>query len=246
MDFDSLLERLARLPESPYRYPDAAAGIEAKLPPSKREAERRLWAEALDRAFGGAPHPVPGIALDAGCGDGEYLPDLGRRFVHAFGLDADARRVAVARQRCPDVPAFAVEVAPDAEALRELAGALRFAQCLQVLGHVPSESARAVVGALTGWLAPGGSLLLALPYTNEPFDDFRVSELGVAESRRVEREEYDAAATSPRPGTLPVRHFAMPSVMALLGEAGLLQDWACPYGWLSYEHADLMVLAHRR
>ncbi|HEY3447269.1 MAG TPA: methyltransferase domain-containing protein [Myxococcales bacterium] len=243
MDFPALLEHLSRLPDSPYRYPDAAAAIEAKLPPTKREAERRLWAEALDRSFGQA-HPVPGTALDAGCGDGEYLPDLAARFEHAFGLDADARRIAAAHQRCPAVRCFPLEVS--SEALPELDGQLCFAQCLQVLGHVSCVGSEKVMSRLAGWLAPGAHLLLAVPYTNEPFDDFRVSELGVAESHRVEREAYDAAADAPRAGTLPVRHFAMPSVQALLAAARLAPEWSSPYGWLSYQHADLMILARKK
>ena len=243
MDFLALIEHLARLPASPDRYPDAAAAIEAKLPPTKREAERRLWAEAVDRAFG-PQRPVDGLALDAGCGDGEYLAELSDCFEDALGFDADARRVAVSRKRCPEVPSFALKVAPDAVPV--LAGQLRFAQCLQVLGHVSTSAAAGLVTRLAGWLSPGSPLLLALPYTNQPFDDFRISEIAVAESRRVEREEYDRVADDPQPGTLPVRHFSMPSVLALLAGARLSQDWTSPYGWLSYEHADLMVLARKR
>ena len=142
------------------------------------------------------------------------------------------------------MPSFALEVAPDAVPV--LAGQLRFAQCLQVLGHVSPAAAAGIVTRLSGWLSPGSSLLLALPYTNEPGDDFRISEVAVAESRRVEREEYDLIADAPQPGTLPVRHFSMPSVLALLAGARLRQEWVSPYGWLSYEHADLMVLARKR
>lgn len=244
MDFPALIEHLSRLPASPYRYPDAAAAIEAKLPPTKREAERRLWAEAIDRAFGQA-RPFRGVALDAGCGDGEYLPDLFERFEHVVGLDADRRRVAEAKKRCPDVPTFPLEVSPRSD-IPALGGRLCFVQCLQVLGHVSCGGSDAVMSRLAGWLAPGAHLLLAVPYTNEPFDDFRISELGVAESHPVEKEDYDAAAESPRAGTLPVRHFSMPSVQQLLGAARLAPEWSSPYGWLSYQHADLMILARKR
>ncbi|MGC4119880.1 MAG: class I SAM-dependent methyltransferase [Myxococcales bacterium] len=243
MDFAALLTQLSHRPASAYRYPDAAAAIEAKLPPTKREAEHRLWAEGLDRAFG-PTRPIGGVALDAGCGDGYYLADLARRFEHPFGLDADARRIEDARRRCPSVPTFPLEISGDQD-LPELAGQLAFIQCLQVLGHLSCPAAEKVLSRLTGWLAPGAYLLFAVPYTNEPYDDFRISELGVAESHPVEREEYDTAAEAPRAGTLPVRHFAMPSVQALLGTARLSQVWTSPYGWLSYQHADLMVLARK-
>ena len=58
-------------------------------------------------------------------------------------------------------------------------------------------------------------------------------------------EEYDACVAAELPGALPVRHFAMPSVSSLLRDAGLTQQWCAPYGWLSYELADLIVLARR-
>lgn len=243
MDLRTLLALLDRLPPSDYLYPDAAAALEARLPASKRESERRLRDEALARAFG-AERPARGIALDAGCGDGEHLRDLAARFEAALGLDADARRVALAHERCPEVPVRAIAIRTGL--LPELEGQLRFVQCLQVLGHSTCAAAEEILARLSTWLAPGAPLLLAVPYTNAFADDYRISELGEAASRPVEREEFDEAAASPRPGTLPVRHFAMPSVARLLAQAGLAQEWVSPFGWLSYEHADLLVLARRR
>ena len=239
MDFAALLRQLESAPNSTYRYPDAAAQIEAKLPPTKREAERLLWHDALSRAFG-AEHPIAGVALDAGCGDGAYLLELSERFEHVGAGDPDARRVARARERCPGVPVFALGLE---EALAGVEGVLRLAQSMQVLGHLSCEGAQRAMGRLARSLSPDGVLLLAVPYTNVFADEFRVSELGVPESRRVPREEYDELASRPRPGALPVRHLSMLSLTALLDGAGLRAEWSSPYGWLNYELADLLVLA---
>jgi SAM-dependent methyltransferase len=242
--FATLLERLQREPESSFCYPDAAGPIEAKLPASKRESERRLWEEALLASLG-SERPARGIALDAGCGEGEYLADLAERFERVLGVDADARRMHAARERHPGAAVFALDLGAPVLAEPLFEGAFRFAQSLQVLGHVGVARAVELVGRLSRLVSPGGTLLLAVPYTNGFPDEFRISQEGVAESRVVSAEEYDACVAAQEPGSLPVRHFAMPSVSALLRGAGLTQQWCAPYGWLSYELADLMVLARR-
>jgi len=243
--FTTLVERLAREEKSTFRYPDAAGPIEAKLPASKREAELRLWDEALARAVG-SERPARGIALDAGCGDGAYLGLLADRFERVVALDADERRAVSARARHPLVPVFALDLGAKVFEEPALQGVLRFAQSMQVLGHLETARADQVLARLSSTLAPAGTLLLALPYTNARDDEFRISELDVAQSRQVGREEYDACVRSQTPGALPVRHFSMLSVSALLSGAQLAQSWCAPYGWLSYELADLMVLASRR
>jgi SAM-dependent methyltransferase len=242
MDLATVLERLKKLPPSTWRDPDAKSGIEARLPSTKREAERLLWREGLARAFGN-DRPIAGLALDAGCGEGDYLPDLAASFTHVVAVDADARRMQRVHEKLPSVPAFALR---PQDALAELAGELRFAQSLQVLGHLTCADAQAVGQALARSLGAGGAALIAVPYTNVFADDFRLSELASTDSRVLSREQYDALVADPKPGSLPVRHFTMPSIVALLEAAGLREEWTCPYGWLSYEHADLMVLARRR
>ena len=163
--FATLVERLSREPESTFRYPDAAGPIEAKLPASKRESEKRLWDAALAGTFG-PERPAPGIALDAGCGEGEYLPALCERFEHVLGLDADARRAHAARKRHPGADTFALDLCAPVLGEPAFAGALRFAQSLQVLGHVRVARAAELVVRLATLLSPGGTLVLAVPYTN--------------------------------------------------------------------------------
>ncbi len=243
MPIDDVLQLLRSVPPSTYLYPDAALALDAMLPATKREGERTLWLEALTRAFGDE-RPIRGAALDAGCGEGEHLPRLAERFEAVVGLEPDARRLESARRRSPTVPSFGLELDAPVLADPRLAGSFRFAQCLQVLGHIPCAAAERQLATLARLVEPGGAVLLALPYTNEFGDECRIAR--ATESRSVSPAEYDAFVPKATEGSLPVRHFAMPSIARLLEQAGLEQVWSAPYGWLNYQLADLMVLARRR
>ncbi|MBI5548863.1 MAG: methyltransferase domain-containing protein [Deltaproteobacteria bacterium] len=242
MDHAAILDRLSREPASSYLHPAFETELATKVPDSVRQAERALWDEALAQVLG-AGRPSGGIALDAGCGDGEHLAGLAERFERVMGLEPDKRLAGLARERCPGaVPVFGIGLDCGALAEPGIAGGFCFAQCLQVLGHVPCELATAMLSRLASLVGSGRAVLLSVPYTNEFADDFRVSIAG-EQQRRVSREEYDAIAARPIPGKLAVRHFSMLSIEAELARAGLRQSWSAPYGWVDYQRANLMILA---
>lgn len=113
---------------------------------ARRQPVRRDDAEAFGRLV-----PVGGLRLDAGCGAGRYLADLGRPVV---GLDASAPMLALARDAAPHAPV----VRADLEALpfrdRSLAGA--WANMSYV--HVPRPRLPLALARLHWALRPGAPL----------------------------------------------------------------------------------------
>lgn len=94
-----------------------------------------------------------GTALEIGCGTGNFLQRLRRAgFDKVTGVDSNEKALETAR-------AASIEVYPDLAALGDRRFDYVFA--FQVLEHVPDP--RAFMETLTGLLAPGGRLLIAVP-----------------------------------------------------------------------------------
>lgn len=97
--------------------------------------------------------------LDVGCGDGRFLAAMQGRGWDGEGLETDPRTAALARHR-----SGATVHETYLENLTGIEGAFDMVSLLHVLEHVPDP--RATLRAAFGALAPGGTLLLALPNTD--------------------------------------------------------------------------------
>jgi len=116
-------------------------------------ARRQVLADVIARHV---PLPPAPRVLEIGCGTGHNLGMLGQfGTVDAVELDDDARALAtralgraVLPARLPDLPALP-------------AARYDLIALLDVLEHVPED--RATLAAISGRLAPGGSLLVTVP-----------------------------------------------------------------------------------
>lgn len=234
-----------------YNYPDPNTGMEhAVFPYEKRQEEGDIWLEFIQHAQ--TPLANPGIAIDAGCGLGVYTKPLSQHYRHVLAIDADKQRVQQAQDACGGSTndlMFACLGLQDPLFFRpEFRRKLDLIHCIQVLGHIPIDLVQQVLHSFAGMLSPTGSVLLAVPFTNEPYDVFRVAELcndGEVRGRSSDEREYQHYAQNSKQGVLPVRHFSIPSLHGALQQAGLKVVQEKPYNWFSYEHADLYLLAQK-
>ena len=247
--WQQIVDRLAAAErgDDGFRYvePKPAANIGSD-PHQARTAEAAIWMELIDRASGPL-RPHPGSALDAGCGTGHHLAGLAARYRRVLAIDADPARVAAVR--ATGSVACATVKLQDA-ALRDPLLREQFAlvHCIQVLGHVATGDLPLILDTFGRLLAPGGHLLLAVPFTNREHDGFLVATRqsdGSVRGRSSDQRECDRLVAMPEPGQLPVHHFAQLTLMAALRGVGLAIVGEQPYNWFSYEHADMMLLARR-
>ncbi len=231
----------------PYAYPDEDNHLEDMVFTfEKRSAEARVYGELLGLAFGTA-RSVPGLALDAGCGLGAHAARLQERFTHPCFVDADARRLKKAAGGGDGDRYFVVDLTSPAWASGAAEGAFTFIQCVQVLGHVPLASVQPALTACARALAPGGHLLIGVPFVGSPMDDFWITFLDGEQPRPMptDARKYDRLARAPQPLRLPVRHFALGTLIEAHQQAGLEVVQHKPYNWFSDVRGDLFVLAKK-
>lgn len=113
---------------------------------------RRLLAGILDRFAA----PLAGRALDLGCGNGGFLPELAARLPEVVGIDAYRESLARARRRAPK----ALLIEADVLAVPLAGGRFDLVSALDVLEHVDPARFLAEVARLA---APDGWLLLSVP-----------------------------------------------------------------------------------
>lgn len=234
----------ARAPSVAYAYPDRENRLEDLVFLfEKREAEARFYDAILDDHVGRGARDV--LGLDVGCGLGAYVPTLTRRVRSAFFVDKDAVRVAAAKRAHPDAALFAVDLLDDAPLDPALVHAFGLVQCIQVLGHVECAAVPRALARLGSLVDDGGFLLFAVPFTGAPFDDFWVTFLDGDAPRPMptDARKFDRLARHTDPLRLPVRHFALETLRALLDENGLTMIAHQPYNWFSDVRGDLFVLA---
>jgi len=234
----------ARAPSSSYAYPDRENRLEDLVFLfEKREAEARFYDEVLNAHLGPGSRDV--LGLDVGCGLGAYVPTLARRVRYAFFVDSDAVRVAAAKRAHPSAAIFAVDLLDDAPLDPALARAFGLVQCIQVLGHVECAAVPRALARLAALTADDGLVLLAVPFTGAPFDDFWVTFLDGETPRPMptDARKFDRLARHTDPLRLPVRHFSLETLRALLDESGLTLIAHQPYNWFSDVRGDLFVVA---
>src|SRR5689334_3739322 len=112
---------------------------------------RRIIQAELDRL----PLPPGGRVLDAGCGSGRTLEELGR-YGEVFGIELDPGAAGVARARgCGEVREGRLEELPWEDGFFDLI------TCLDVIEHTPDD--RVTLGELRRVCRPGGFLLVTVP-----------------------------------------------------------------------------------
>ena len=136
----------------PTTYARAESDEDTGLAERLDEYNRRL-AERTDR---GILSTVPHRALDCGCGDGRFLAAMARRGWEVEGLETDPVAAGLARKRTGGTIHEA-----QLEDLELGAGTFGLVSLLHVLEHVPDP--RATLAAARRLLAPGGTLLIAVP-----------------------------------------------------------------------------------
>jgi SAM-dependent methyltransferase len=134
------------------RAEDESTGDASELAARLDEYNRRLAA----RTDLGAGEGVVRRALDVGCGDGRFLCAMAERGWDVEGLETDPVAAALARKRTGGT----VHEAP-LEALALPENHFGLVSLLHVLEHVPEP--RETLAAARRALAPGGTLLIAVP-----------------------------------------------------------------------------------
>jgi SAM-dependent methyltransferase len=248
--FAAVTDHFVGLGGDPYAYPDEDNHLEDMVFTfEKRSAEARVYAELLGLAYG-TERPVAGLALDAGCGLGAHAARLEARFTHPCFVDADARRLRRAAAQPDggrDPRFFVADLTSPTWASAAAEGAFTFIQCVQVLGHVPLAAVQPALSAFATALAPGGHLLLGVPFVGSPMDDFWITFLDGDAPRPMptDARKYDRLARAPQAMRLPVRHFALGTLLEGHQQAGLEVVQHKPYNWFSDERGDLFVLAKK-
>jgi SAM-dependent methyltransferase len=112
---------------------------------------RRIIRSELDRL----PLPRDACVLDAGCGSGRTLEELGR-YGEVSGIELDPGAAAMARERgCGEVVIGRLEELPWEDGWFDLI------TCLDVIEHTPDD--RATLRELRRVCKPGGFLLVTVP-----------------------------------------------------------------------------------
>lgn len=250
---DDVVAALAALHGSgaAYVYPDADNALERTVFTfKKREDEANGWLSLVEKVVP-KPWPSPARALDAGCGLGAYVGGLREVFRAPLFLDADAGRAARAAAGAGEAPGrafFAVDLDDARLRAAPFSSSFAFVQCIQVLGHVPRDRVETMLATMASLLAPGGALLLAVPFTGHPVDDFWItflSEEARPKPMQTSGFKYDALARAPETMKLPVRHFSMTTLRHHCAAAGLVVEETLPYNWFDDVRGDLFALCRR-
>jgi SAM-dependent methyltransferase len=164
-------------------------GVAELLAVARASPLTRLISDAL---------PPQGVVLEAGCGLGQYVILLRERGWRAAGVDASVEALVTCRQTAA-VPL----AASDLRALAIRDGAVAAYVSLGVVEHDP-EGPDAILAEARRVLAPGGALIVSVPYVNG------VRRLGSAWIRRRQ------AAIRGRGGAFYQYAFSRPELLAAL------------------------------
>lgn len=157
--------------------------------------------------------------LDLGCGQGDLLAELGRRFPAAelVGLDASQAGLASTRQKVPRARLFQVDFAAPEPFPEVLYGFASHAVCSEVLEHL--DHPRLLLEKTRPLLARGGELIVTVP--GGPRTAFDVH-LGHR------------------------RHYSVSDLVSLLGEAGYEPAVAQGAGFPFFNLYKLLILLRGR
>ena len=160
----------------------------------------------------GALPPAPARVLEAGCGLGQYVLLLRRRGYRAVGVDWAVDPLRACRAWAADAPLAAMDLTRLGFAAESFAAYVS----LGVVEHDPAGPDR-ILGEAHRVLAPGGRLLLSVPYVN------LARRLGARRIRRV-NERVRAAG-----GAFYQFAFSRREVTTAVERAGFRVVQATPY-----------------
>jgi 2-polyprenyl-3-methyl-5-hydroxy-6-metoxy-1,4-benzoquinol methylase len=165
--------------------------------------------------------PPLGNVLEIGCGAGFSAEYLAGRYDRYLGLDYSAELIAVARECHAADPAGSAQVRFECADVEQFATDERFDTILMigVLHHIPEPSA--ALARLSGWLAPGGRIVVNEPQRGNPL---------ISAARNV-RKKVDAHYSEDQV------EFSREELLQLFEHAGYHVDWF-PQGVLSTPFAE--------
>ena len=140
---------------TPHTYARAEDESDSGLAERLDEYNRRM----AERTLAAVSDTAPRRALDVGCGDGRFLAQLASRGWEVEGLETDPVAAELARKRTGGT----IHEAP-LEEITLPQNAFGLVSILHVLEHVPEP--RETLTAAWNALAPGGTLLIAVPNVN--------------------------------------------------------------------------------
>jgi len=146
---------------APVGYYDRAAradGIQA--------AWHRLKFERVRRLMGAYRRH-----LDIACGPGTFLGTLGDTIAdgRSIGVDLEAGQLAYARSRYGSLPAIDGFVAARADALPFADRSFELVTCIELIEHIPIDSAHRLLREIARIMVPGGRLILTTPNYRSPW-----------------------------------------------------------------------------
>lgn len=155
--------------------------------------------------------PPSGVVLEAGCGLGQYVILLRERGWRSVGIDGSLEALAACRRVAP-VPLAAA----DLRALAIRTGAISAYVSLGVAEH-DADGPDAILAEARRVLAPGGTLVISVPYVNG------LRRLGTPWLRRRAR------AVAAAGGAFYQYAFSRAELVAALGRHGFVPRAAHPY-----------------
>lgn len=165
------LQNQATTTESAYQYPTSDQQVDQTI--LKQDSDKRLRETELISKFVHSHHWS--VALDVGCGIGanfHLFDEPGNEKRLLIGVEPDPSRAAVARATSKSLEYVEVHIATgnlDQFDQPEFAESVDLITCIQVLGHVTSDTMARMIDLFGKLLAPGGSCLIAVPFVTTHF-----------------------------------------------------------------------------
>lgn len=169
--------------------------------------------------------------LDIACGPGTFLGSLGHSPDPgaSVGIDLETRQLAFAQTRYGQARNIDGFVAARADALPFANGSFDLVTCIELIEHIPSDTARQLLAEIKRVMAPGGRLILTTPNYRSPWRLLEpiVSKIGAVDYRQEHITHYThrrisqlLAETSPDQADVCSFQLAAP-FLAPLGQAAV-------------------------
>jgi len=228
--------------------PPPAADPNATQQISWGDSELEFWLRAQANMMTRVPHlqppgrQQPFRLLDVGCGVARIILKFGWLFDEVTCLEADAKRIATARQNVLDEARSGLD-----PRLANLPSKVRYVQkgfedfvggapgsfdvitCSQVVQHIPTTLPALWLRSMHRLLRKGGVLAISTTWTHEPRG--RLTLEGMQNAPRTTAAIFDSYATSRSKGRLAVRWWGEAEFGKALRAAGLFVIEHAPYMW---------------
>lgn len=143
--------------------------------------------------------------IDVGCGDGRFTREIAIRFpsTNVTGIDYSTRAIGLAAAMNSDLPGIefvARDITND-----ESTEPSDVVVLMEVLEHIPVETAPVFMRAIRRLLRPGGTLLLTVPHANKPVEMKHFRHFSVDTITEALREEFEKLEVVPFERQAPSR-----------------------------------------